>query len=123
MGEAAPPTEAAEHIFNQLGYDLTRVGNWENGVDFRARRKWRTVRLTVLDHATTSHVPLTEEFEEDLNLRCFVTSHDASETLRDRLERVDPPYEWAIVSVDGDGTTPDEYEVIRGDASPGVHVG
>lgn len=85
----------AESIFTDLGYDVT-----PEGAEIQAQRKWRVVQVTPM--AEPSEPPRSG------NLRCFVTHAESVSTLEEKLEAVDPEYEWAIIGVEDDG-----YEVSR----------
>ncbi|MFB6107751.1 MAG: hypothetical protein ABEJ82_02775 [Haloplanus sp.] len=105
-----PPEEEAKAVFRRLGYTVSGDGS-----ELRAERKWRTVHVTALDAdtASTSTQLLPDGGSPECQLRCFVTWMDYTGALRDRLERLDPPYEWAVVGVDDD----EGHEVVdRGGA-------
>ena len=108
-----PPVEAARSIFTRLGYAVSGEGR-----ELRAERKWRTVHVTALaaDDATAETAALADGGDDDRDFRCFVTYRGVAGHLRERLEGVEPPYEWAVIGVrDDDGR---EYDVVRGsDAS------
>jgi hypothetical protein len=87
--------ERAEDIFTDLGYTVSG-----EGAELRAERKWRVVRVTVLDEA--------EDVPERGDLRCFVAPERRAETLMERVLALAPDYDWAIISVDGDS-----YEVLH----------
>lgn len=89
--------EVARSIFTDLGYDVIRDGG-----EFRAERKWRTVRVTT-DNP--------EEAPETGQLRCFVTWADAASAVHDRLLSLKPDYDWAVIAVEDD-----DYEVLHPDA-------
>jgi hypothetical protein len=101
-----PPVEEAREIFRRLGYSVEGDGG-----DLRAERKWRTVRVTALDaDEASSPRELRADggrTETEYRLRCFVTWMVAAGDLRDRLARLDPEYEWAVIGVEGD-----DYEVV-----------
>lgn len=65
-----------------------------NGGELRARRKWRTVRVT----------PMAEPCDPPTSgdMRCFVTWADRVDTLEGRLTQADPDYEWAIIGIETD---------------------
>jgi hypothetical protein len=88
--------EAAESIFDDLGYTVT-----EHGGEFRAERQWRVVRVTPM--AEPVRPPASGEY------RCFVTWADRTAALERRLSREDPDYDWAIIGIDGD----EDYVVQR----------
>ncbi len=88
--------DRAASIFADLGYEVQR-----EGTELRAERKWRTVHVTPM--VEPSDPPESGEF------RCFVTFGDHIDALERELLARDPPYEWAIIGVDGD----DRYEVAR----------
>ncbi|NHN48597.1 hypothetical protein G9464_13475 [Halostella sp. JP-L12] len=97
MGPVSTPLdEQARSIFNDLGYTVTG-----DGEEFRAEREWKSVRVTVTEDA--------DETPDSGRLRCFVTYREQAPRLRDRLQRSEPEYEWAIICVEDD----DEYEVVR----------
>lgn len=99
-----PPVDRATDLFRRLGYDVSG-----EGTAFRARRKWRTVHVTVLDaeEASSARPALTDGGRRDAPLRCFVTWKGYAEAIRDRLAGRDPDYEWAVVGVE----SPTDYEV------------
>lgn len=101
-----PPVEEARRVFRRLGYTVDG-----DGVDLRAERKWRTVRVTALDaEAAASPRELRADGgRRDYRFRCFVTWKEATGRLRDRLTGIDPDYEWAIIGVESDG---DDHEVV-----------
>lgn len=108
-----PPVEAARSIFTRLGYNVSG-----DGTELRAERKWRTVHVTALDadDATDEAPAIADGGDDDRDLRCFVTYREVTGDLRDRLDRADPPFEWAIISVDD--VDDEEYDVVRkGDAA------
>lgn len=82
--------ERARSIFADLGYSVSREGR-----EFRAKRKWRVVRVT----------PVTEldDLPSSGELRCFVTWDEDTETLERRLRREQPAYDWAVIGVREDG--------------------
>lgn len=90
--------DEARSIFTDLGYDVTRDGD-----EFRAERKWRTVRVTTEDPQSAP---------ETGQLRCFVAWADAARALHGRLLSLKPDYDWAVIAVD-EG---DDYEVLHPDA-------
>lgn len=97
-----PPVEQARSIFNDLGYAVSGDGD-----EFRAKRKWKEVRVTAL--AESIETPDTGD------LRCFVTWPEKAGKLSRKLRRADPEYEWAVISVTEGG----EYEVARAPPSDG----
>ena len=122
-----PPVEQARSIFTDLGYtvsddetpiadgvgsddaarDRSRTGEFpDRGIEFRATREWKEVRVTAVAEATDA--PRTG------TLRCFVTWQEHAPALRRQLKRAEPEYEWAVLGVAEDG----EYEVAR--APPGA---
>lgn len=105
-----PPVEEAKDIFSRLGYAVSG-----DGTELLAERKWRTVRVTAMDADAVESAGrvLTDGGESD-RLRCFVTWEEYTGDLRERLERVSPPYEWAIIGVRSDDR---DYEVVREDAA------
>lgn len=100
---STPPVEQARSIFSKLGYSLSGDGS-----EFRAERDWKVVTVTATADA--------EDTPESGTLRCFVTYREEARSLRRRLRRADPEYEWAIISVEED----DDYEVVRAPPSPSV---
>lgn len=119
-----PPIEQARSIFTDLGYtvdddvpnvsesdeaarDLTPMDYLpDGGVEFRATREWKEVRVTAV--AESADTPRSG------TLRCFVTWQEHAPALRRKLKRAEPEYEWAVLGVAEDG----EYEVAR--APPGA---
>ncbi|MFB6123479.1 MAG: hypothetical protein ABEJ78_08475 [Haloferacaceae archaeon] len=101
-----PPDEEARSIFRSLGYSVSG-----NGSELRAERKWRTVHVTALDadEATANPVRPDGGSTGDIGLRCFVTWKGYTGDLTDRLRRLDPPYEWAVIGVED----ADRYEVVN----------
>lgn len=95
--------EQARSIFADLGYSVEG-----DGPEFRAERKWKVV------HVSTVLEP-TELPSERGEFRCFVARPEDADTLEAQLTRTNPPYEWAIIVVDGD-----DYQVER--VPPGPHV-
>lgn len=85
----------AKSIFTDLGYDVTPEGR-----EIQAQRKWRVVTVTPM--AEPRDPPQSGE------LRCFVTHAETVSRVKQRLERADPCYEWAIIGVEEDG-----YSVSR----------
>ncbi len=81
--------EQARSIFAELGYAVT-----ESGSELRAEHELRTVRVT-------PYHP--ESLPESGDYRCFVTDDRRADELRRRLVSADPPYEWAVLTVDDDG--------------------
>lgn len=100
-----PPVERAQTIFTELGYTVSGDGR-----EFQAERKWRTVHVTALDaDGATDERALADGGTDGRNLRCYVTYREVAGALCDRLDRADPPFEWAIIGVDADGA---DYEVL-----------
>lgn len=100
-----PPVEPATELFRRLGYAVSG-----EGTEFRARRKWRTVHVTVLDAEGASapyRALANDEPPADASLRCLVTWQGEADAVCDRLAERDPDCEWAVVGVDGEG----DYEV------------
>jgi hypothetical protein len=94
-------TKRARAIFDQLGYDISG-----DGTEFRAEREWKSVHVLATDD-----VPNTPDTGE---LRCFVTYRDVAEDLQGELLEDKPPYDWAIISVDGEDVATDGgYDVIH----------
>jgi hypothetical protein len=86
--------EEARSIFTDLGYEVTEAGD-----ELRAERKWRTVHVTTADpREAASHG----------SLRCFVAREDRAESVQDSLLSLEPDYDWAVISVDGD-----DYRVLH----------
>ena len=93
--------DRARSIFDQLGYTISGDGH-----EFRADREWKSVRVMA-----TEDVP---ETPESGDLRCFVTYTDTAQDLRRKLLEDKPPYDWAIVSVEGEKAATDGgYDVIH----------
>jgi hypothetical protein len=84
----------ARSIFDDLGYTVS-----EDGGEIRAERKWRVVQVTPMPEPTDA--PASGEF------RCFVTRSGQCNDLKRRLDSQNVCYEWAIISVEDDGS----YEV------------
>lgn len=82
--------ETARTVFRDLGYELTADGD-----ELRAERKWRTVYVTTDDP---------EDANTHGRLRCFVSRANRAPEVRDRLLALEPDYDWAVVSVDEEGT-------------------
>jgi hypothetical protein len=105
-----PPAEEARSIFSRLGYSVSG-----DGPDFVAERKWRTVRVTVVDadSAEADNRAIADGGREtsDYRLRCFVTWKEATGELTQRLESTSPDFEWAVIGVDDD-----EYDVVLPEA-------
>ena len=101
-----PPVEEAKSIFSSLGYTVSG-----RGPELLAERKWRTVQVTAMaDDDEVSRRALADGGRaRETELRCFVTWKDYSGDLRDRLSKLNPSYEWAIIGVESG----DEYEVVR----------
>ena len=101
-----PPVEEARAIFSRLGYAVSG-----DGVELQAERKWRTVHVTALAGEDTHSAGrvLADGGREETDLRCFVTWHEYTGELRDRLARRGPSYEWAVIGVDD--ADAEEYEV------------
>ncbi|RQG89761.1 hypothetical protein EA462_07005 [Natrarchaeobius halalkaliphilus] len=94
--------EQARSIFAELGYTIEGTGP-----AFRAERAWKVVHVnTVLE---TDSLPTSSAGQ----FHCFVAEPDDADRLEDRLNNVDPAYEWAIIVVDGD-----EYQVERAPPGP-----
>lgn len=91
-----PPVEEAKSIFNDLGYEVL-----EDGDEFRAKRKWREVRVTALTDGSDA--------PKRGDLRCFVTWEEHAARLRERVRELNPEYEWAVIGVRESG----DYEVTR----------
>lgn len=102
--DTAPPTDRAADLFRSLGYEVSG-----DGTEFRARRKWRTVHVTVLDadEASSARAVTDGGRRADAAFRCFVTWKGYAEAVRDRLAGRDTGYEWAVVGIE----SPSEYEV------------
>lgn len=91
-----PPVDRATKLFRRLGYTVSG-----DGPEFRARRKWRTVHVTVLDADEASSPRLPDGGRtDDAAFRCFVTRKDDAAGVRDRLATRDPDYEWAVLGVE-----------------------
>lgn len=97
MGAVSTPlVDEARSVFEELGYDVTH-----NGEELLATRKWREVYVTTEEPG---------DAPTHGRLRCFVTDADRARTVRERLRDLKPPYDWAVVALDGDG-----YEVLHAD--------
>ena len=90
----------ARSIFDDLGY--TVVGD---GPEFQAERAWKVVQVTA-----TETVP--EPAGRD-GLQCYVATREQARSIRRRLARAEPDFEWALIAVDGD-----DYEVERAPPGP-----
>jgi hypothetical protein len=105
-GASGPPVSAAAALFRRLGYTVR-----EEGREFEARRKWRTVAVTVLDdEASPPALADGGDRDDGPALRCYVTAREGAERLRERLDALDPTGDWAVVGV-GDGGH--DHEVVR----------
>lgn len=93
---STPPVEQARSIFSELGYTVSG-----DGPEFRAEREWKVVHVSAISEP--------EETPDSGAFRCFVTYSETAETLERQLTRLQPDYEWAIISVDDDA----EYDVVR----------
>ncbi|MFB6133616.1 MAG: hypothetical protein ABEJ55_01330 [Halanaeroarchaeum sp.] len=91
-----PPDEQARSIFDGLGYEVAGTG-----AEFSARRDWKEVRVSAVSDPSVS--------TDGGRYRCFVTWREHTDALRDRLDREDPAFEWAVIGVSEDG----DYEVAR----------
>jgi hypothetical protein len=91
-----PLAEKAEAIFTDLGYVVERDGR-----ELRAQRKWRIVNVTPADEPVTPRG--SGEFQ------CLVTWQEQATEVRERLQRRDPDYEWAVIGIEENG----EYEVCH----------
>ncbi|MFB6280469.1 MAG: hypothetical protein ABEH40_00410 [Haloferacaceae archaeon] len=102
--DAAPPTDRAAALFRRLGYEVSG-----DGTEFRARRKWRTVHVTVLDAegASSARAVTDGGRRADAPYRCFVAPKGYAEAVYDRLAGRDADYEWAVVGIE----SPENYEV------------
>lgn len=97
---------AAAELFRGLGYTVPEPGH-----EFEARRKWRTVEVTVLGDEPMSPTPALADggrSADEPGLRCYVTPRTAADGLYDRIASIDPACDWAVVAMDG----PDDYEVL-----------
>lgn len=100
MGVVSTPLlDEARSIFTELGYSVTELGS-----ELRAERKWRIVYIT-------ADAP--DEVSEDVDLRCFVAGANRADRLRDDLLERAPDYDWAVMSLDGDG----DYEILHPQSS------
>jgi hypothetical protein len=93
---STPPVEQARSIFSDLGYTVSG-----DGPEFRAEREWKVVHVSAITEPG--------ETPDSGAFRCFVTYDETAETLEQELTRLQPDYEWAIISVDDDA----EYDVVR----------
>lgn len=100
---STPPTKEARSIFNRLGYEVL-----DDGDEFRARRKWREVRVSAVSDSGDAPKYGT--------LRCFVTWTENATRLSQRIRDSNPDYEWAVIAVDDEG----DYEVARAPPSETV---
>ena len=91
-----PLAEKAEAIFTDLGYVVERDGR-----ESRAQRKWRIVNVTPVDEPVTPRG--SGEFQ------CLVTWQEQATAVRERLQRRDPDYEWAVIGIEENG----DYEVCH----------
>lgn len=101
-----PPTTEARDVFRELGYSVS-----EQGTDFVAERKWRSVLVTPIgaDDAQDPE-PYLADGGSPPKLRCFVTWKRSAADLRKHLLDLKPPFDWAIIGVDGDG----DFAVMQG---------
>ncbi|MWV63240.1 hypothetical protein GRS48_00095 [Halorubrum sp. JWXQ-INN 858] len=96
-----PPTTEARDVFRELGYTVT-----DGGREFVAERKWRRVHVTTLCSDGVDDLgPYLADGGETPRLRCFVTWRENAAALRDGLTSMKPPYDWAVIGVDGDDFT------------------
>lgn len=95
-----PPVEQARSIFHDLGYT---VSGSDVPTDFRAERGWKVVHVSAVSDPDEANDASSE------GLRCFVTHRDCGRALRRRLQRSDPDFEWAIITIDGN----EGYDVVR----------
>lgn len=101
-----PPTTEAREVFRELGYVVP-----DGGTEFVAERKWRRVLVTPLGTADARDPePTLTDGGDPPRLRCFVTWRPVAPDLREQLVAIKPPYDWAVIGVEGDG----EFEVMRG---------
>lgn len=102
MGSVSTPLiERAQTIFDELGYTVSGDGR-----EFRAERAWKVVRVTTVGDPVDA--PTDGEFW------CFVTDRAVAPRLERELDRMDPGYEWAIMSIDDD-----DYRIER---APPAHL-
>ena len=99
---STPLIDEARTIFTELGYEVEPVGD-----ELRAERKWRIVYIS--EESPT-------EVRDEADLRCFVAAPDRAPDLREELLGLEPDYDWAVMSVDGDG----DYEVLHPTVSEGL---
>ena len=92
---STPPVEQARSIFSELGYTVSG-----DGPEFRAEREWKVVHVSAISEPG--------ETPDSGTFRCFVTYRESAESLERHLTRLNPDYEWAIISV-----SDDDYDVIR----------
>lgn len=97
--------EQARSIFAELGYTVEG-----NGPDFRAERAWKVVHVNAV--SDVEQLPRCSG-----QFHCFVTEPGDVDDLEDRLESLDPGYEWAIIAADGE-----DYQVERAPPGPTVTV-
>jgi len=101
-----PPTTEARDVFRELGYTVS-----EDGREFVAERKWRRVLVTVLCLDDDDLDPYLADGGDTPRLRCFVTWRENAGDLRDRLVSKKPPYDWAVIGIEDDGT---DFAVMEG---------
>lgn len=101
-----PPSEEARSVFKRLGYAIDG-----DGMEFIAERKWRRVLVTPVpdtDAESPAELLEAEDTRDYPRLRCFVTWNGSAEKLKRYLRSTKPPYDWAIIGVDGEG----DFEVV-----------
>ena len=86
--------QKAESIFTNLGYAVT-----PHGQEMRAERKWRVVRITLIEEPGLTGVDEIPTPSREDAYRCFITYETHVEALERHLVRTDPDYEWAIIGV------------------------
>lgn len=94
-------TSQARSIFDNLGYTVS-----DDGEEIRAERKWRVVQVTPMPDP--KEAPTSGEY------RCFVTHAGQCNDLRRKLDDQNVCYEWAIISIEDDGS----YEVCDATTFP-----
>jgi len=103
---STPPTTEARDVFRELGYTVT-----DDGREFVAERKWRRVLVTALCMDDEDLEPYLADGGETPRLRCFVTWTERAADLQRHLTTVKPPYDWAVIGVETDGT---DFSVMEG---------
>ena len=88
-------------MFRELGYTVT-----DDGREFVAERKWRRVLVTTISADGIEDLgSYLADGGATPRLRCFVTWDAAASELREQLVSLKPPYDWAVIGVDGEDFT------------------